>query len=1464
MDQEQAHSIQRQVYELYLRNPAEAAAAQEKVSRLQQQVSRLLETLLTEQASPDILVRLDKVELDLGTITLGSLEQEVLEAISRVLPGQVQQHMRQQPAAPHNTLPVAEHHLELIRHFLLRGYLPWWLPAQQQAGLEQYFGQLLKSLPQALTAMLRETLIHRDARRRLVHQFPGHLVQATIHLLEPAHAAFVITYADDLLAAQQRQPLVPLPQQQFGSLCWELILMYLLEEPGGAFNKKSFVRHNLYHLAAAIGLSYGDLLFFLTRHLDRFPANLKYQGHLPAFLHQLQEELITQVGLQAHQAAVYHNRQQLDRLLAGGEATLGAPARQALLAQLLQQPDKAIRAFIRQQLRDPYRRNNFTALFTPADVYRTLHYLDGDVHQYLAPLSRLLGLQALGGFRLTESFLLEHYLLLLSHPPGLSGPRPFIRQLISRLARALNLPEARVKEWLRELLDHPGAVPVADRALVAQLEPMLRQQDPAPQVAGAKRAPGPLLPGAGINFAAVNWATLPEATLISLLPALLARPEDLGAHAWGALLAALTGSRNPRFRQEARGLFLGMADPARLCRHLPVPRLQQLLLFLGPAQYRYLTQFLALFPQDAAAQVLPGGKDILTATYLFLVEYPAHTAGNKSLLRHLLADWYRKAGDKAAFIVWLGELFPGPAGVAGAVRQALLSLLEEEKGKGRQLPAVYGLFRQETEALLSQASTAGEALLRKLKKWLARDAPAAPDGEAAGLAAAITRSADPRVRQYLRQQIRHPLLRDKLLAACSGDSMLGLLQYLVPGKQAYIGEVWAVLSRTAPAGEPTGRRMLAGILLAFLAEYQGGQVKKTTFLQYVLLQWTSQQGITCQQLQHQVQQLAGPHPAAQQDIRRLVATLTPAPAGPGEPGLLPLLDFLVSGRRPPVNLNDLVQSLAQTAPQGLKALWRRHGPGAAARQRLVASLSDAGMHPLLQVLMPGGAGQVRQYTAELLALHEQEALVAAPAATVKTVWWELVLLYLVEKPGSGFNEKAFMQHALLGLTRRFGLEYDTFLALLATVLAKADYAGRPGWRLPRLVREMYAEHRQQLPQPPSRLTAEAQAITAYLRSGDRTGLAAVDFPSGFNRYFLTLIRQRPAEVQAVFRLAENEPATVKRLLWVSGEELFGELLAWLAPGKEATLQAYRQVVGKNDLVEAFPALQKASLHKASDELLLRYLVENRGSVFNTRSFLQAAIARLALMYQLPYAEWVAYLALLARQPSFDAPFRNLMGEISRQARQQVPRPLPPLAVPRPPRVPDPPALPEKQAPPVSPARQRPLSTAPEPGERLYLSNAGLVLFWPYLSMLFERLGFLENNKFKTGAAASGAVHALQYLVSGHSHSPESLLVLNKVLCGLHPATPVLPGYDLDAAQTATLDGLLQALIANWPIIGQTSVAGLRETFLQREGLLTLQPDYWQLHVARKAFDMLVDRLPWSLSIIKPAWMPLMLQVEWQR
>ncbi len=75
--------------------------------------------------------------------------------------------------------------------------------------------------------------------------------------------------------------------------------------------------------------------------------------------------------------------------------------------------------------------------------------------------------------------------------------------------------------------------------------------------------------------------------------------------------------------------------------------------------------------------------------------------------------------------------------------------------------------------------------------------------------------------------------------------------------------------------------------------------------------------------------------------------------------------------------------------------------------------------------------------------------------------------------------------------------------------------------------------------------------------------------------------------------------------------------------------------------------------------------------------------------------------------------------------------------------------------------------------------------------------------------------------------------------------------------------LLTVVIGKWEVLKRTSIEGLREGFLQRKGKLTEQESGILLQVERGSIDLLLDQLPWNISMIKLPWMNRLLRVDWR-
>jgi hypothetical protein len=159
-------------------------------------------------------------------------------------------------------------------------------------------------------------------------------------------------------------------------------------------------------------------------------------------------------------------------------------------------------------------------------------------------------------------------------------------------------------------------------------------------------------------------------------------------------------------------------------------------------------------------------------------------------------------------------------------------------------------------------------------------------------------------------------------------------------------------------------------------------------------------------------------------------------------------------------------------------------------------------------------------------------------------------------------------------------------------------------------------------------------------------------------------------------------------------------------------------------------------------------------------------------------------------------------------------------------------------------------------------NSGVVLLNIYIPLLLERLNLIEKNRFTTIENQLNAVQYLQYVVTGLNKTDESLLPLNKVLCGLSLSSSVPDELEIPEDYKKLIDGLIMAAIGYWPSIGNCSIDGFRGNWLVRDGLLVELENKWELTVERRPYDLLIHKSPFSFTIIKYPWMNKPLRVIW--
>ena len=320
---EPQHVIGTQAIQLAVPRAADGRAWMDRASALwRTTLAGIAAEVFSRYCAPTERIRLDRLELELGTILPEDFDLELPERFRTALEAELR---RRVSAAAHERrqagVSAETSALELLEHVLLHGFIPWGAVVDTGYDPVDALVALLRREPPRLAALVRKIGRFRRVRTRLVYWLADPEIALLIRALAGGDAEFVLNYAADLQARHEREPIVVATREEFRHAKWEVILAHLLADRGSRFNTKSFLRQTLHDLAAHFRVEYGELLAELAR-VAILPGLTWREASLPQLLTELHVEYVVgkyrQVMEARHGAADENARPRSPNPAAGG------------------------------------------------------------------------------------------------------------------------------------------------------------------------------------------------------------------------------------------------------------------------------------------------------------------------------------------------------------------------------------------------------------------------------------------------------------------------------------------------------------------------------------------------------------------------------------------------------------------------------------------------------------------------------------------------------------------------------------------------------------------------------------------------------------------------------------------------------------------------------------------------------------------------------------------------------------------------------------------------------------------------------------------------------------------------------------------------------------------------------------------------------------------------------------------
>ena len=330
--------------------------------------------------------------------------------------------------------------------------------------------------------------------------------------------------------------------------------------------------------------------------------------------------------------------------------------------------------------------------------------------------------------------------------------------------------------------------------------------------------------------------------------------------------------------------------------------------------------------------------------------------------------------------------------------------------------------------------------------------------------------------------------------------------------------------------------------------------------------------------------------------------------------------------------DQLMRSALAAAPTALAQALRQAGGKELARRRLARGLSRPVIELLVRLLERGDSAVVIAYADDMLALQAQRALLPEPRDEFEAVLWEFVLAYLLLDRGSYFNTRSFVGATLQRLAQRYGIAYPALLERLTLTVAGMRLPSAARYSLPGVLAELREEAGQAGAAGPQQALADQDLLNldAFLARGILPANAARQASAA--QAVAELLERRPEQLCALIRKAGVHEAARRRLLDAAPEPVLVRLVRLLEPadgeqiaehvGQLRRLQAQHRVVPQ----------EGAAYARSLWLFVLTYLLVERGSWFNTRSFVRSLLQQMAAQYRVSYRVLLLDLIALALPP----------------------------------------------------------------------------------------------------------------------------------------------------------------------------------------------------------------------------------------
>jgi|GEM_PF-4369913 len=250
----QRHIIREQVLELEFSSRTAAERWQaEAAAMARRSIVPLLDRYLDELCDPDTLIRIDTLELDIGTLDPKRLHFDLEEKMRRQLKPALKEAMRRQNRE-------STTRLVLLDFFITKGVLPWWADKDDPTVLETSMSHIIANNPGELEEKISTYIRHEKYLHRLIHYFSDAMLLNIVKSFSGTfHLSLEELFRDLIRVAPETSVLRKYSFKVKRQEIWKGFFYALVAFPSSKENTTSFTRQIMLHLSTAFGIPLSNL-----------------------------------------------------------------------------------------------------------------------------------------------------------------------------------------------------------------------------------------------------------------------------------------------------------------------------------------------------------------------------------------------------------------------------------------------------------------------------------------------------------------------------------------------------------------------------------------------------------------------------------------------------------------------------------------------------------------------------------------------------------------------------------------------------------------------------------------------------------------------------------------------------------------------------------------------------------------------------------------------------------------------------------------------------------------------------------------------------------------------------------------------------------------------------------------------------------------------------------------------------